>query len=112
VRLGINLSGGQRQRVGIARALVRNAQLLILDEATSALDTELGNKLWATLRARFMGKTIVLLTHSITTILSVDHAIYIEDGTVREEGRPEELLAKPTSALSRMIERSQPSAAS
>jgi len=104
---GLNLSGGQRQRIGIARALIRNPQLLILDEATSALDAELGNKIWATLQARFQGKTIVLLTHSLSTIISVDHVIYVEDGMIREEGRPEDLLHQPAGALSRLIEKSQ-----
>jgi ABC-type multidrug transport system fused ATPase/permease subunit len=104
---GLNLSGGQRQRIGIARALIRNAQLLILDEATSALDMEMGNKIWATLRARFQGKTILLLTHSLSTIISADHVIYVEDGLIREEGRPEDLLNEPAGALSRLIERSK-----
>jgi len=89
---GLNLSGGQRQRVGLARAVIRDPQLLILDEATSELDLGLENQVRNAVRKRFAGRTILLITHRLETLSSVDHIVRIEDGIVRGEGRSAEIL--------------------
>jgi ABC-type multidrug transport system fused ATPase/permease subunit len=102
---GLNLSGGQRQRLGIARAILRDPQLLILDEATSALDYELEGRIRSALDKRFAGKTVLLITHRLESVLTADRVICIEAGRIREEGPPRDLLANPAGALSRMFAR-------
>jgi ATP-binding cassette, subfamily B, bacterial len=79
---GLNLSGGQRQRVGLARAVIRDPQLLILDEAMSELDLVLENRIRNAVRRRFAGRTILLITHRLETLSSVDHIVRIETGIV------------------------------
>lgn len=95
---GLNLSGGQRQRVGIARAILRDPDMLILDEATSALDTVLETKIRAAVEERFAGRTIVIITHRLETVRQVDHVICLDQGKVIGQGSPENLL-KPRQAM-------------
>jgi ABC-type multidrug transport system fused ATPase/permease subunit len=102
---GLNLSGGQRQRLGLARAVLRDPQLLILDEAMSALDRELENDIRFALNRHFAGRTVLLITHRLESVLSADHVICIDRGRVQEEGSPHELLSNPTGALSRLLNR-------
>ncbi len=91
---GGTLSGGQRQRICIARAMVKNAPLVILDEATSALDTSSENEVQKALDKLLVGKAAVIVAHRLTTIQNVDYIYYFEDGVVAEEGSPHDLLER------------------
>lgn len=100
---GLRLSGGQRQRLGLARAIVRNPGFLILDEAMSALDRELEDSIREAIRSRFRGRTVLIISHRLETILDADHLVYIEAGKVRAQGSPAELLKNPASPLQNVL---------
>jgi ABC-type multidrug transport system fused ATPase/permease subunit len=102
---GMNLSGGQRQRIGLARAILRDPDLLILDEATSALDRGLEEDIRTALAERFAGRSILLITHRVETVLSADHIICMQDGCVAEEGPSVILLKRPEGVLRRLLQR-------
>ncbi len=104
---GLNLSGGQRQRIGVARAILRDPDLLILDEATSALDHEIEQSIRANLATRFAGRTILIITHRLETVRAVDHVICLHEGRVIEEGSPTELLSKSEGTFQRLLARQQ-----
>ena len=90
---GVLLSGGQRQRLAIARALLKNAPILILDEATSALDTESERKVQDGLNALLSGRTTLVVAHRLSTIEHADKIVVMHDGNIVEVGRHAELLA-------------------
>jgi subfamily B ATP-binding cassette protein MsbA len=92
--LGGLLSGGEKQRLCIARALIKNAPILILDEATSALDTESENFVQKALENLMKGRTTFMIAHRLSTIRSVDRIIVLVNGEIMETGRHKELLAK------------------
>lgn len=90
---GIKLSGGQRQRLGIARALVRQAEIIIFDEATSSLDSLSEQKIQTAMENSFSGHTVFLVAHRLSTVQHVDKIIVLEKGRIVEEGSFEELIA-------------------
>ena len=88
---GLKLSGGQKQRIAIARALLKNAPILILDEATSSLDSKSEAMVQEALERLMKGRTTLIIAHRLSTIQSVDKIITLQNGTVAENGSPEEL---------------------
>jgi ATP-binding cassette, subfamily B, bacterial MsbA len=92
--LGMQLSGGQRQRLAIARALLKDAPILILDEATSSLDAESERSVQEALENLMTTRTTIVVAHRLSTIRKADRIVVLVDGTIAEEGTHEQLLAK------------------
>ena len=90
---GSNLSGGQRQRIAIARALVMHPRVLILDEATSMLDADTEMQFWQHIRRIAFQRTVIAITHRLSTVLEMDRVIVMEDGQVVEQGQPRQLIS-------------------
>lgn len=91
---GSELSGGERQRISIARALLKDAPIILLDEATASLDVENETKIQQALSHLIRNKTVLIIAHRMRTIANADHIVVLRDGTVAEQGTPEALLEK------------------
>ena len=89
---GVKLSGGQRQRIAIARAILKDAPILILDEATSALDSESEKLLQASLEELMVGKTVITIAHRLSTINHLDRLLVMQEGRIIEDGAHDDLL--------------------
>ena len=91
---GVKLSGGQRQRIALARALLKDAPILVLDEATSALDSEVEALIQSALQTAMEGKTVIAIAHRLSTIARMDRIVVMEEGRIVEEGAHDDLLAR------------------
>lgn len=91
---GAKLSGGERQRISIARALLKDAPIVLLDEATASLDVENETKVQGALSRLLTGKTVLVIAHRMRTVEAADKIVVLADGKVAEEGSPAELMAK------------------
>ena len=99
---GAKLSGGERQRISIARALLKNAPIVLLDEATASLDVENETKVQAALSRLLSGKTVLVIAHRMRTVEAADKIVVLKDGKVAEEGSPATLRANEHSLFARM----------
>ena len=91
---GVMLSGGERQRIAIARAILKNAPILILDEATSALDSESEHYIQESLRQLMKGKTVIAVAHRLSTLKEMDRIVVMDNGKIIEEGTHTSLIRK------------------
>ena len=91
---GETLSGGERQRISIARALLKDAPVILLDEATASLDAENETKIQSGISELVRNKTVIIIAHRMRTVLGADHIVVLDAGTVAEQGTPAELIAK------------------
>ena len=91
---GAKLSGGERQRISIARALLKDAPIVLLDEATASLDVENETKVQGALSRLLAGKTVLVIAHRMRTVAGADHIVVLENGHVAEQGTPAELMGK------------------
>jgi ATP-binding cassette subfamily B protein len=107
---GAKLSGGERQRISIARALLKNAPIVLLDEATASLDVENESAVQAALSRLLQGKTVLIIAHRMRTVAGADKIVVLEDGRIVEQGAPD-VLMKGGKAFRRMAELQQQSAA-
>ena len=101
---GGRLSGGERQRISIARALLKNAPIVLLDEATASLDVENETQVQAALSELLQGKTVLVIAHRMRTVDNADKIVVLEGGRVAEQGSPAELRERPEGKYRRMLE--------
>ena len=106
---GARLSGGERQRISIARALLKDAPIVLLDEATASLDVENETKVQEALSRLLAGKTVLVIAHRMRTVEAADKIVVLTDGSVAEQGSPSELMAK-RGLFHRMVELQRQSA--
>ena len=108
---GAKLSGGERQRISIARALLKDAPIVLLDEATASLDVENETKVQGALSRLLYGKTVLVIAHRMRTVEAADKIVVLKDGRVAEEGSPKELYANKNGVFRRMADLQSASAA-
>lgn len=102
---GVKLSGGQRQRIAIARAILKDAPVLVLDEATSALDSESEALIQSALTRLMKGRTSIVIAHRLSTVASLDRIVVLKNGKIVEQGRHHELLEKPRGVYHQLWDR-------
>ncbi len=90
---GVKLSGGQKQRLSIARAVLKDAPILILDEATSSVDTETESLIQQAIERLMKGRTTIVIAHRLSTVRNADTIVVLEDGKIREQGSHDALMA-------------------
>jgi len=108
---GAKPSGGERQRISIARALLKNAPIVLLDEATASLDVENETKVQEALSRLLAGKTVLVIAHRMRTVEAADKIVVLADGYVAEEGKPGDLYKNENSIFHRMATLQNASAA-
>ena len=108
---GAKLSGGERQRISIARALLKDAPIVLLDEATASLDVENETKVQGALSHLLAGKTVLVIAHRMRTVEAADKIVVLKDGRVAEQGSPKELYANENGIFRRMADLQSASAA-
>ena len=108
---GAKLSGGERQRISIARALLKDAPIVLLDEATASLDVENETKVQGALSCLLEGKTVLVIAHRMRTVEAADKIVVLKDGRVAEEGTPKELYSNANGIFRRMADLQSASAA-
>ena len=108
---GAKLSGGERQRISIARALLKDAPIVLLDEATASLDVENETKVQGALSRLLEGKTVLVIAHRMRTVEAADKIVVLKDGIVAEEGTPKELYSNANGIFRRMADLQSASAA-
>jgi len=91
---GVKLSGGQRQRLAIARAVLKDAPILILDEATSSVDTETESLIQQALERLMIGRTTIVIAHRLSTIRNADNIVVLQDGRIEGQGSHEQLMTQ------------------
>ncbi|MBQ5969977.1 MAG: ABC transporter ATP-binding protein [Clostridia bacterium] len=101
---GARLSGGERQRISIARALLKNAPIVLLDEATASLDVENETKVQGALSRLLAGKTVLVIAHRMRTVEAADKIVVLKDGKIAEEGSPKELYINENGIFRRMAD--------
>lgn len=101
---GSRLSGGERQRISIARAILKDAPIVLLDEATASLDVENETQVQTALSRLLAGKTVLVIAHRMRTVANADKVVVLKEGRVAEEGSPDELMAREGGLYRRMVE--------
>lgn len=101
---GSRLSGGERQRISIARAILKDAPIVLLDEATASLDVENETQVQTALSRLLAGKTVLVIAHRMRTVANADKIVVLKEGRVAEEGSPTQLMAREGSLYRRMVE--------
>ena len=101
---GMTLSGGERQRISIARALLKNAPIILLDEATASLDAENETEIQEAISKLTKNKTVIIIAHRMRTVENADKVVYIADGKILEQGSPAQLLNNKNSLFKAMVE--------
>lgn len=101
---GETLSGGERQRISIARALLKDAPVILMDEATASLDAENETKIQAGISELVRNKTVIIIAHRMRTVLNANHIVVLNDGAVSEEGTPSQLM-EANGEFARMVKR-------
>ena len=100
---GVKLSGGQKQRISIARAILKDAPIIVLDEATSALDSQSEVLVQDGLNHLMKGRTSIIIAHRLSTIANADHILVLDKGTVAEYGEPKELLKNKDGVYAKLV---------
>ena len=100
---GTKLSGGERQRISIARALLKNAPIVLLDEATASLDVENETQVQEALSRLLVGKTVIVIAHRMRTVMNADKIVVLKEGRVVEQGTPEILMKDDRGLFGRMV---------
>ncbi|MCR5451244.1 MAG: ABC transporter ATP-binding protein/permease [Lachnospiraceae bacterium] len=101
---GAKLSGGERQRISIARALLKNAPIVLLDEATASLDVENETRVQGAISRLLSGKTVLVIAHRMRTVEAADKIVVLKEGKVAEEGKPSELMKKDNGIFKHMAQ--------